>query len=667
MLSFTHAAFLFALAGLALPVIIHRISRARPLPWRFPSIARIPSNPLPRQGRRKVSDWLLMLMRMAFLALIIFALSGPIWTPAASDAEDDAGRGVTFIVIDWSASMSGWNAAADAADAVDAVFAGISGSARIGWLAFANDVLQIQAPTSELTVAEVHADIRAFMRQTPPRAAAASPSDALQLALAQIAQPEGSRMVIISDFQRTAWDSDLPRISSSIELELVPVGRSNRAHNVAVLSATALPVADERISVLVDVMNFGSEPLAGTVQVEIAGQRLQQQQTFAAQTRTAVAFDMPRTGSQAIGTARVMVDNDPYPLDDSYQFWAAPPPPMNLLAYLPIDAQPLDGEEVFFLDQALAAASAHEWLRFSVIPAAAHTLNPQTLARSAGVFVPAHAASAESTPFDRLFAYANEGGLVIVSLGDDAVRAMQRLSRAGFNAGTYSAMAARSRDLRQRFFVGEIPASSALADVFSGNAARDLFLLTINQHAIIQPPEDAMPLLLSEDGHPLLFMIPVGKGHLILSTFPWHTNASDLPLRSSFLPLVRELLAQGANLEAALLRLYTYQPFPDLPQFSGPAPATNQPRAFLHEGIPVEINVTRAESDPAVLAPSALEQRLRGSSTATLTAARQAPQGPEDVQIAIAPWLLLAAFLLFMAESLLASRVQSQPAATSTH
>ncbi|NBD37509.1 MAG: hypothetical protein GVY10_02940, partial [Verrucomicrobia bacterium] len=56
MLTFAQPAFLLALAGLALPVLIHRISRAQARPWWFPSIKLIRTAPLPRQGSRRISD-----------------------------------------------------------------------------------------------------------------------------------------------------------------------------------------------------------------------------------------------------------------------------------------------------------------------------------------------------------------------------------------------------------------------------------------------------------------------------------------------------------------------------------------------------------------------------------------------------------------------------------
>ena len=108
MLNFTSPLFLYALAGLAIPILVHMINRERALPLMFSSIRYIPKASLPQEGRRSITDFLLLLLRLLIIAAIVFLLAGPRWTPeAAGDAGEKADGSVVFI-IDASSSMTGW-------------------------------------------------------------------------------------------------------------------------------------------------------------------------------------------------------------------------------------------------------------------------------------------------------------------------------------------------------------------------------------------------------------------------------------------------------------------------------------------------------------------------------------------------------------------------------
>ncbi|MCD8483610.1 MAG: BatA domain-containing protein [Verrucomicrobia bacterium] len=81
MLSFSQPWFLLGLVGLAIPVALHLINRRPARRWIFSSLRFLSPAPLPRQGRRKLSDLLLLLLRILAFAAIVFMLAGPAWLP----------------------------------------------------------------------------------------------------------------------------------------------------------------------------------------------------------------------------------------------------------------------------------------------------------------------------------------------------------------------------------------------------------------------------------------------------------------------------------------------------------------------------------------------------------------------------------------------------------
>ena len=98
--------FLFALAGLAVPVILHLINREMVVDLKFPSVRFIDKTQLPRREKRRLRDLLLLLLRMALFAAVVLAFAQPIRiTPQAAMAEERQLR-QTVYVLDASSSMA---------------------------------------------------------------------------------------------------------------------------------------------------------------------------------------------------------------------------------------------------------------------------------------------------------------------------------------------------------------------------------------------------------------------------------------------------------------------------------------------------------------------------------------------------------------------------------
>ena len=76
-MSFIAPLFFVALAGLAIPVLIHLIQREKKQIIRFPSLMFIQRVPYQSTQRRQIHNWLLLIVRLTALALIILAFARP--------------------------------------------------------------------------------------------------------------------------------------------------------------------------------------------------------------------------------------------------------------------------------------------------------------------------------------------------------------------------------------------------------------------------------------------------------------------------------------------------------------------------------------------------------------------------------------------------------------
>src|SRR5678810_912066 len=97
-MSFLAPLFFAALAGLAIPVLLHLTQREKKQIVRFPSLMFVRRIPYQSVRRRKIQNWLLLMVRMAALAMIILAFarplldSGSVPTAGATAREQAAAR-----------------------------------------------------------------------------------------------------------------------------------------------------------------------------------------------------------------------------------------------------------------------------------------------------------------------------------------------------------------------------------------------------------------------------------------------------------------------------------------------------------------------------------------------------------------------------------------------
>src|ERR1051325_11420117 len=105
-MSFLAPAFFIGLAAIAVPILIHLIQKERKEVIHFPSLMFLRKIPYQSVQRRKIHNWLLLLLRTAAIALIVAAFSRPFFTqdPTKVSASTSGAREVV-ILLDHSASM----------------------------------------------------------------------------------------------------------------------------------------------------------------------------------------------------------------------------------------------------------------------------------------------------------------------------------------------------------------------------------------------------------------------------------------------------------------------------------------------------------------------------------------------------------------------------------
>ena len=97
--------FFAAMAGLAIPVLLHLTQREKKQIIRFPSLMFVRRIPYQSVRRRKIQHWLLLLVRVTALALIIFAFARPFIRQASLPVVPGTGARELVVLLDTSYSM----------------------------------------------------------------------------------------------------------------------------------------------------------------------------------------------------------------------------------------------------------------------------------------------------------------------------------------------------------------------------------------------------------------------------------------------------------------------------------------------------------------------------------------------------------------------------------
>src|SRR5919202_3844231 len=96
---------LYGFAALAIPILIHLIQREKKQVVEFPSLMFLRRIPYQSVRRRRIRHWALLLVRLAALALIVFAFARPFFRRDTLAAATQQGARELVVVLDNSYSM----------------------------------------------------------------------------------------------------------------------------------------------------------------------------------------------------------------------------------------------------------------------------------------------------------------------------------------------------------------------------------------------------------------------------------------------------------------------------------------------------------------------------------------------------------------------------------
>lgn len=536
--------FLLGALAVAAPVLFHLIRRSPQGRMPFSSLMFLAPSPPRLTKRSRLDHILLLLLRAAAFCLLAFAFARPFFREVAALDRGEANRQRVLLLVDTSASMRRgdlWRQAVANAQATlaklgpydevavyafDAAARPVAGFAELATLepaqrkAVALDRLQELAPSwrgTDLGGALIEA-IGAVNEGTDETEQAARGSRRIVL-ISDIAQ--GSRTEALTDFE---WPRDV-----ELELQAVTAAGGNAAASL-LIEETALETTPElRVRV-------ANDPEAEEENLQLAW--LDERGAVAG---SSVAVYVPPGESRVARMPRpadpgkqrrLRLTGDAHDFDNTL-FVATRPQETVQVLYLGTESPADPAGMLYFAERALTAAPRRAVTVTQVSPDVEF---PSLAPRATPLVI----VTAETLPANRekLRAYVDAGGTALCVLG--AAGRHETLAE----VAQVGPVESTEVELPQYAMLSQIDFRHPLFAPLAGPQYNDFTNIRFQRYRRL-PAEalgDAQVLARFEGDAPAIIEKRIGQGRLVVFTFTWRREESQLARSSKFVPLMQSLL-----------------------------------------------------------------------------------------------------------------------------
>jgi hypothetical protein len=531
-MSFLTPLFLFALGALAVPVLIHLTQRERKSVVEFPSLMFLKKIPYESVQRRRIRDWLLLVLRLAALALIVAAFARPFLRGSELAAAPGGARDVV-VLLDRSYSMGYGDTWQRAQQAAARAISSTTPADRISLVLFADgaEVALRSTPDTSRAVAEINA--------ASPGPGSTKYGPALKLAGSLLAESLLPRkeVILVSDFQRGGWQPDdtlrLPGGAALTTIVVEGATGPNLALTPVALQRIRVAGQPERVGVTAGVLNRGAAAVTNVpLQLEMDGRVVQTMPVSVHPNASASTTFAPITitgantrASVRLGTAEQAADA--LVRDNVFHFVITPSAPVPVM----VVGQGGRADASLYLSRALAIGDAP---RFEAAMQSADALAGDALTRARLLVlndVPVSDAAAV-----KLVTFVEGGGGLLLALGP---RATWPASRDTWLPARLVTMVDRTRGAAAK--LSGMDYGHAVFEPFRAPRSGDFSTARFYSYRALTAAKDATVLARFDTGEPALVERVAGRGRVIVFASTLDLSWNDLPLKPVFLPFIHQL------------------------------------------------------------------------------------------------------------------------------
>jgi Aerotolerance regulator N-terminal len=555
-MSFVQTSFLYASIAVSIPLIVHFIFRWQTRRVELGTI-RFLSEIIRNNARRKrIQRWLLLLLRVACVALLVALFARPFLLATEWSGQDR----FAVLLIDRSASMgmiSGGRRIVDRAlDRGKELITSAGDSTRWEVALFDHRVHPLgQGDSAAVSPAK---DIRSALVPPSDLFGATDFGAAMEWARDACirARPGPKDVFILTDLQRSGlgW-TPTEAFPADVTLHVEDFGKplTNNVAVTSVIASNPLPRPDQRVTLTVTLFNHGPFPLDDvplTLNL-VSGRRshrLRQATPLDPGKAVQLDFQLPELSAGLWQGAIELDMEDELSFDNTRHVAVLSAPARRVLIMDGGDGPDGSIAESFFLETALRLAARGETFtdsRFApeVVRVAVSGM-PSLIGVDLAVLVDVGSLSAAEA--ERLAAWVRQGGGLVVFTGERMTPDVcRRLQEAGLAPGEITGIA-RATDLPFRWqkWDDEHP----LLEPFRDPQYGDLRRIAFDAHTVIAPNKSARILAEFRDGAPALLQHSLGDGRVLWFASSCGRSWSDWPRSRLFVPLVHQMLGDLAGL-----------------------------------------------------------------------------------------------------------------------
>jgi hypothetical protein len=559
-MSFLYPAFLLGALAVALPIALHLLRRDVAPEVPFSAVRLLRRSPIDRTRRRRLRDILLLMARVAALALLAVAFARPYWTDAA------AAPRLRIVAVDRSFSMGAPGRFARAQALAAEAVADAGPGERVAVIAF-DDRADVIAPPGSA------ADARAALSPLTPGFGATRFAALLARAI-EVADGQPATLVVVSDLQRNGWEDAQPVVlPATLQVE-------TRDTQVATRNAAVVQVRVDTDRVVATVANSSASQFTGTARITVDGRDAGSAPVSVPandSVEVAVAYRSPGRGTLAFS----IDDAQGFPADNT-RYVALEPRSRSRVLVLASAAVPESG---VYVSRALEAAEGRTFEARVVSGADMSAMTPEHAARHAAAIV-LSTRGLDRRGRETLGGFFRAGGGVFVAAGPDVEPSLlwPALGWPDFGiAEAGQAVALSASDVRHPVFQQFGP--------FAANLGQVQFQRIWKLRA---PGWDVAARF--SDGSPALVEYPKGKersGRALVFASDLDRRWNEFPLHPAFVPFAVEAVRYVAGASDDRREYLVV----DAPAGAGPAPGVYRGR----DGRAIAINVDPRESAIAPL------------------------------------------------------------------
>ena len=684
--------------GASIPLIIHLLNRERARRLIFSTVRFIQMSHQTNVQRHKLKRLLLLLMRILMLLILGFAFARPFFAQDIATAPELGGVRNAVIILDTSYSMQYDDVFASAKkEAINRLNSLESGDA-VALILSADKVRKV------LPIETEHNHIKTAIENAEPTYYTTDYLDAIQTAddILQRVSVGQKQIYIVADLQKNGWENFLEtdRLSPDVDIEFVNVA-VEQPDNRVITDINVPPVVlteQKNAELVARIHNFNTErteKLPVSLFIDDKKVKTTQLDIEPGDSADAIFKINMDLQSESVHTGWVEIGTDALEVDNRHYF--------TMQSLKSIKVHCINGErkrsdiedETFFLTRALVnvgdGGAPIDYTESTSLPSG-NALQQYDVLILANL---SHLTSAEA---ERLKVYVNNGGGLIITLGDkvDASAYQQHLGGADDPLMPCTLMQAVGDPIGKAEFqvIASVDYRHPIFMPFRNPNHGDFGKGRFYRYFQAVPTTEATTIATFDDGNPALLEKVYGNGRVLCFTSTIDREWNDLPIHGVYLPFLHETIKYLALKQAGKVPDYRVG---DSVEYNGPQDAagkevavfdpdrkearmtlneqgnlfyedTEQPGIYsVHRSGEQPhyfvINVDTVESDLTPRNPEELTSMLVGSTEVDRAPAEFTPEVKrkyeEDVEKNqnISAYLLLAVFALAIGEMFLANRV----------